>query len=131
MATAHIKAVDAICRNCGDKTMSASAAYFRKALYVSQPGKFWFGIFGDKGFYYGNVGNNHFRLVALAVALEFQGEGYGFMILCRLIQRCEEQGLREITFRTHKCGKALNWWRKQGAEVVGVKGDDYEMRLIV
>lgn len=111
--------------------MNSSAAYFRKALYVSQPGKFWYGVFGGCAFYYGNVARDHFRLVAIAVDQENQGKGYGGMVLSRLMQRCQERGLKEITFRTHKEGKALGWWLRQGAQVVGSKDSDYEMRLVL
>ena len=109
--------------------MSSSGAYFRKALYVSQPGKFWYGMFLSCAFYYGNVAKDHFRLVAIAVDSDHQGFGFGSQMLVRIIQRCEEHGLHEITFRTHKLGKALDWWKKQGAVIVGSKGEDYEMKI--
>lgn len=109
--------------------MTNSGAYFRKALYVSQPGKFWYGMFLSCAFYYGNVANDHFRLVAIAVDKDHQGFGLGTMMLTRIIQRCEENNIPAITFRTHKLGKALEWWKKQGAVIVGDKGEDYEMRI--
>lgn len=109
--------------------MNSSAAYFRKALYVSQPSKFWYGMFLTCAFYYGNVAKDHFRLVALAVDSDHQGFGFGSMMLLRIIKRCEENGLHRITFRTHKLGKALSWWLKQGARIVGSKDGDYEMLI--
>ena len=86
-AYALIKQVDEICKNCGDKSMSQSGAYFRKALYVSQPGKFWYGIALNCAFYYGNVARDHFRLVAIAVDQDHQGFGFGSMLLTKIIQR--------------------------------------------
>lgn len=111
--------------------MSQSGAYFRKALYVSQPGKFWYGIALNCAFYYGNVARDHFRLVAIAVDQDHQGFGFGSMLLTKIIQRCQENSIPAITFRTHKRGKALEWWKKQGAEIVGSKGEDYEMRILL
>lgn len=128
-AIALIKQVDEICRNCGDKSMTNCGAYFRKALYVSQPGKFWYGMFLNCAFYYGNVAKDHFRLVAIAVDTDHQGFGLGTMMLTRIMQRCEENNIPAITFRTHKLGEALEWWKKQGAVIVGSKGEDYEMRI--
>jgi hypothetical protein len=53
------------------------------------------------------------------------------MMLTRIMQRCEENNIHAITFRTHKLGKALEWWKNQGAEIVGDKGEDYEMRILL
>ena len=125
-ASALIETVDEICRNCGDKSMTGS---FRRALFVSNDGKFWYGIFLNCAFYYGFVAKDHFRLIAIAVDEKHQGLGFGSMMLTRIIQRCEEHGLHLITFRTHKHGKALEWWKKQGAAIVGDNGEDFEMRM--
>ena len=75
-AIALIRQVDEICKHCGDKSMTNSGAYFRKALYVSQPGKFWYGMFLSCAFYYGNVAKDHFRLVAIAVDEDHHGFGF-------------------------------------------------------
>ena len=109
--------------------MNGSAAYFRRALFVSCGGKFWYGLFLNCAFYYGYVAQDHFRLIAIAVDEEHQGLGFGSMMLTRIMKRCEENNIPAITFRTHKLGKALEWWKKQGAVIVGDKGLDYEMRI--
>lgn len=109
--------------------MKASASYFRRALFVSYAGKFWYGCFLDCAFYYGYVASDHFRLIAIAVDTDHQGFGFGSMMLTRIIQRCEENNVPAITFRTHKLGKAFEWWKKQGAVIVCDKGEDYEMRI--
>lgn len=124
------KAVDAICRSCGDKTMTSSSAYMRAARYHN-PQKFYLDILDGKGFLYGLVCKQHFRLIAIATAEQYQRSGVASYLLSKLYERCEQDGLMKITFRTHKHGEALKFWQKNGAVIVGQKADDYEMEIVM
>ncbi len=130
MSDMQDKAVDLICRNCGDKTMASSSAYMRTARYHN-PDKFWLELIEGKGFVYGLRCKRHFRLIAIAVAKDFQRSGIASYLLSKVFERCWADGLGEITFRTHKHGEALKFWQKNGAFIVGEKGEDYEMKIVL
>lgn len=40
-----------------------------------------------------------------------------------------EAGVDTLTFRTSMYEDAQHFWLKQGAKIMDVKGDDYEMQL--
>lgn len=124
------KAIASIARDCGDDTMKESASYIQTARYFGGE-KFRCYLFGDKAFYYGIRGKAHFRLIAIAVRKEFQKSGVATALLSHIILMCEREHLGSITLRTHKHGKALPFWTKMGAVIVGEKGDDYEMKIVL
>lgn len=122
--------VDRICRDCGDKTMMQSSVYLRAARYFAGD-KFVCETFNDQGFYYGIRNKRSFRLIAIAVSRASQGQGLGAQMICRIIELCENSGLYEITLRTHKDGKAVAFWKKMGAVIVGERDSDYEMKIFL
>ncbi len=40
-------------------------------------------------------------------------------------------GIQTFKFRTNINERAINFWQRQGARIVGLKGDDYEMELTI
>lgn len=110
--------------------MASSSAYMRTARYHN-PDKFWLELIDGKAFVYGLRCRKHFRLIAIAVSQECQRNGIASYLLSKVYERCERDGLEEITFRTHKHGEALKFWQKNGAFVVGEKGEDYEMKIVL
>lgn len=108
--------------------MMACSAYFRCARYFGKE-KFLCRIIPRKAFYYGIENKSSFRLIGIAVAESEQGNGIGTDLVCELMQKCYGKGLRKITLRTHKSGKAVGFWKTMGAVVTGEKGEDYEMAI--
>lgn len=124
------EAVEFICRNCGDKHMIQSSTYLRAARYFAG-NKFVCEVFNNHGFYYGIKNKTTFRLIAIAVLKSEQGKGLASSMMCRIVECCERHGLKAITLRTQKSGSALRFWLKWGAVIVGEKGDDYEMKIVL
>lgn len=110
--------------------MAQSSAYMRTARYHN-PEKFWLCIIPEKGFLYGLRCQHHFRLIAIAVVKESQGTGVATCLLQKLYELCDKYDLGQITFRTHKHGSAINFWKKNGAAIIGEKGEDYEMKIVL
>ena len=123
--------VDRICRDCGDKTMRNSYNYMRRARYFIAADQFDLQVFGETGFYFGVKNKTSYRLIAIAVRHADQGKGFGALMLASLIERCVEFGYDRITLRAHKQGEAVEFWKKMGADIVGEKGDDYEMKITI
>ena len=115
-----------ICHNCGSEAMKGAYNYFRCAKFYS---KWWCEIYDDKGFYFATVARNHARLIAIAVRNEHKGQGLGREILYRLLRRLSGAGLDTLTFRTPMNEEAQYFWLKQGAKIMDVKGNDYEMQI--
>lgn len=112
--------------NCGSASVKSTYPFFRRAMYY---GKWWCELYGDKGFYFATVARNHIRLIAIAVRKEYRGQGLGRKILFRLLQRLSGAGLDTLTFRTPMNEEAQHFWLKQGAKIMDVKGNDYEMQI--
>lgn len=108
--------------------MKASASYMSVVRHYGGE-KFWCQTLGDNAFYYGVRGKEHFRLIAIAVKEDCHGKGMATALLTHLFEKCAKEDIKTITLRTHKGGKALNFWKKIGAKIIGEKGDDYEMRI--
>lgn len=121
-----------ICYNCGSKTAKQSYNYFRKINYVTK-GKVWSKVWSKDGlpiaFYYANRCKNHIRLIEIAVISEYQRNGIGRKILSRLLLQMKESGIDTLTFRTPINESAQHFWLKMGANIIDVKGNDYEMEL--
>lgn len=103
----------------------------RRARYYSAANQFDLRMFGEIGFYYGVRNKTSYRLVAIAVIEPMQNNGFGAYMLADLIERCSRFGFEKITLRTYKNGRAVRFWEKMGAVIVGEKGDDYEMKMVL
>lgn len=122
--------IKGICSDCGDPTMMASASYVDTARFFGKE-KFYVDFLEEKAFAYGIVNKRHFRLIAIAVREQHQGTGLAQVLLAQIAALCFERGLSKITLRTHKGGRALHFWLRQGARVVGENGEDYEMEIVL
>lgn len=119
-----------ICYHCGSPVSKAAYNYFRTAFHYSGE-KVWAERLGDSAFYFATRGQNHVRLIEIAVREECQGHGLGREVLFRLLSRMKKCGLHKLTFRTPIVEEAANFWLHVGARIVGLKGDDYEMEITI
>lgn len=117
-----------ICFNCNSKTMKDSFSYIG-LMYYRFPKNIVAEIFGNKAFYVVSKAKNHWRLIGIAINKDFQNQGLGKMTLKRLLERMKKDGVNTLTFRTNQYENAANFWLSQGSEIVGVKGNDFEMKL--
>lgn len=86
--------------------------------------------YGGQGFYFATKAKSHARLIEIAVRDEYKGRGVGKLLLYRLLARMKADGLHKLTFRTPMNESAHNFWLKQGAKIIDVKGNDYVMEII-
>lgn len=123
------KLIHDICYNCGSVSVKNAYPYFRRMLYNS-PDTFWCEVLDDgKAFYIANKAKQHVRLIAIAVKQDYQGKRFGEEALFRLLSRVTQAGLDTLTFRTSQHESAQYFWLKQGAKIMDVKGEDYEMQI--
>ena len=120
--------VKAICYGCDSASMKHSFQFLRTSMWQSGA-RYISELLDDVGFYAATRCKNHMRLTAIAVKAGNQGSGIGRILLERLKQRARQFGLDTITFRTSQTEDALRWWLNRGADIGGVKGDDFEMTL--
>lgn len=117
-----------ICYNCGSASVKGTYPFFRRMMYYSQ-GNYWCEILDDKAFYFASRARKHVRLIAIAVKQEHQLQKIGEKVLFRLLQRVSLAGLDTLTLRTSMHENGQYFWLKQGARIMDVKGDDYEMEI--
>ena len=127
-------AVKDICYNCGSPVSKRSYNYFRRMHYVTG-GKVWSKVWSKDGapagFYYASRCRDHVRLIEIAVRSEYQGQGIGRMMLRDLLSTMKTHGLYKLTFRTPIDEPAANFWLHVGAEITGLKDNDYEMQITI
>ena len=119
-----------ICYDCGSRVSKAAYNYFRTALHYS-PDKVWAEMLDDKAMYFATRAKSHVRLIEIAVRTSEQGNGIGKMVLFRLLSRMKAANIYKLTFRTPIDEGAWKFWLHVGAQVVDVKGSDYEMQLLI
>lgn len=117
-----------IVKNCGSKNVKSTYSYLDVVNYHSKD-KFKCEILDDCAFFAGTMAKNHFRLIETAVKEDSQRKGYGSAIMIRMKKLCKENNLSKITLRTSKKETALAFFKKHGAEIIGEKGEDYEMEI--
>ena len=117
-----------IAKGCGSKNVKSTYSYLDVMNYHSN-GKFKCEIIDDCAFFAGLVAKHHFRLIETAVKEEYQGKGYGSLIIMRMKRLCIKNNLSKITLRTSKEETAVNFFRKYGGVIVGEKKNDYEMEI--
>ena len=117
-----------ICYNCGSPSSRKTYAYFRTALHYS-PDKVWSEILVGNALYFATRAVNHVRLIEIAVHRDIQGQGVGRKVLFRLLSAMKRAGLYKLTFRTPIDEEAPNFWLHMGAQITGLKDQDYEMKL--
>lgn len=119
-----------ISKSCGSIALKDASGYLQFIKYHSGE-KFWGFSVDEIGFLYGTFCKKHFRLMEIAVKKESQNKGYGSFMLSMLFEECAKRGINAITLRTSRDETAHLWYRKLGAEYVGTKENDYEMRFTV
>lgn len=117
-----------ICFSCNSKSMKNCYSYIR-AAYYHFPKDIVAEICGNKAFYVVSKAKNHWRLIGIAINKDFQNQGLGKNTLKRLLERMKKDGVNTLTFRTNQNENAANFWLSQGSEIVGIKGNDFEMKL--
>ena len=117
-----------ICYNCGSSSSRKTYAYFRSALHYNRD-KVWCGIFDNRAMYFAIRCREHVRLIEIAVHKDAQGQGVGRKVLFRLLSAMKRAGLYKLTFRTPIDEEAPNFWLHMGAQITGLKDQDYEMEL--
>lgn len=117
-----------ICYNCGSPSSRKTYAYFRSALHYNRD-KVWCEIFDNRAMYFAIRCREHVRLIEIAVHKDAQGQGVGRKVLFRLLSAMKRAGLYKLTFRTPIDEEAPNFWLHMGAQITGLKDQDYEMEL--
>ena len=117
-----------IVSRCGSKNVKTTYSYLDVLNFYSK-NKFFCAIIDDCCFFAGSFGKGHFRLVEMAVIEEQQKMGYGKAMMILMKQICRNKGAEKITLRTSKNEKAINFFKKQNAKVIGEIKNDYEMEI--
>ena len=128
LSRADIPVIEGMIRDCGDCRVSLEYPFVRSAFFYGNcAGE----ALGDIGFYLCRCGGRTIRLYFLVVRGRYHGMGHGKTLLRMLMQKAITGGAKAITMRTAIDGPAIGFWLKYGAEIVGLKGDDYELVMKV
>lgn len=120
-----------ICYSCGSYSMKQTYVYIRRAIHLASTSgtKVVYETDGT-AFYLATVARTHLRLIALAVSRCSQGKGVGTAAVSRLKAIALGMGKHRITLRTSMAERGKDFWLRQRARIVGVKGSDFEMELV-
>lgn len=126
-----VKLLERLCKESGSASVAKEAAYIRRAIWLTKdkPQNLWCEIYDNLGFYMCTQCKSHVRGILTVVHKEHQGKGLGKIINDRRLQRMYKEGIDTFKFRTNINEKAIDFWVRQGAKIVGLKGNDYEMEL--
>ena len=126
-----IRLLERICRESGSVSVAKHAAFLRTAVWHTEehPENLWCEILNDVAFYMCTRCRNHVRGVDTVVMEKYHGRGWGKLLNDRRLARMKAEGIPLFKFRTNRDDSALGFWLKQGAQIVDVRGDDYEMEL--
>lgn len=138
------KAVKEICFGCWSKVAKDSYNYIKRMNVVTK-GRVWektickvlhiqvdqegVNVTIPGAFYYASVCREHIRLIEIAVRSDFQGKGLGRVMLYDLLEYAKRKGKHRMTFRTPMREKAPEFWLHMGANIIGTKGNDFEMEI--
>lgn len=120
----------AIAKESGSAILEKETGYLDRAKFFGGK-QFVSEMLGDFAFYAGTIGKKHFRLIEIAVKQSEQGKGYGRLMMFRIIALCRKRGLNKITLRTNRTENAVNFYKRFGGEITGIKGEDYEMEILI
>lgn len=123
----NVKALQSIGKCSGSKRVKSTVSYLGFAQYYSK--LFWAERYEDIAFYAGTFAKHHFNLLELAVKEDEQGNGVGRAVVHRMKTVCKNRGIHVIRLRTAIDETAIEFWLKQGAEIVGLKNEDYVLEI--
>ena len=119
-----------ICKNCNSKSVRTGEAYLHACPWRNGD-KFVTYVFDDVAFLAGVMNKTHFRLIEFAVLTEYQGQSYGSKMMWFLKNLCRKNNFEKITFRCAKDERAVEFYLKHGAKILGEKQNDYEMEIYI
>ncbi len=118
-----------VCCNCDSPVSKKSYSYIDYMQHCLPAEKIYCECYGEQGFFFATKAKAHARLIEIAVRNEYKGKGLGKQLLYRLLQRMKKDGIFKLTFRTPIDEPAQDFWLHQGAQIVGLKDNDYVMEL--
>lgn len=71
----------------------------------------------------------HIRGILTVVREDMHRKGLGRLINSHRLLMMKQVGIDTFKFRTNQNEEAINFWLAQGAKIVDVNGNDYEMEL--
>ena len=119
-----------VAKNCGSAAVKSAPSYLSTLRYWSGD-RFLCITVDGVSFLGGSFTKKHFRLAEIAVEMEQQKKGYGKLLLKLLQSECIKRNIHKITLRTAQAETAYQWYLNQGAQIVGLNKDDYEMEFIL
>ena len=121
-----------IAKKCGSATTRKNVRYLRAINYFNKGDDchFYCEFFDDVAFVAFTINDTHIRLYEIAVVQEQQGKGYGRFMFRRLEKIAKLKDIHKITLRVAKDSKAVNFYKRNGAKIVGSIGEDYKMEKI-
>ena len=126
-----IRLLESICRNSGSPSVKKEAAYIRRAIYLTKdkPQNLWCWIYNDCAFYMCTRCKKHIRGILTVVRADMHRKGLGRLVNNHRLVMMTRAGIDTFKFRTNQNEEAVKFWTAQGARIVDVNGNDYEMEL--
>lgn len=126
-----IRLLEDICRKSGSPSVAKERTYTSRAIYLTKdkPDNLWCYIYNDCAFYMCTRCSKHIRLIFTVVREDMHRKGLGKLINNHMLRKMKQAGIDTVTFRTNQNEDALKFWLAQGATIVGVNGNDFEMKL--
>lgn len=125
-----VELIKRVSKNCGSASVIDAPNYARAIKHWSKS-RFYVMTVDNAAYCFGSFSNNHFRLAEIAVEKQYQKQGIGKLMLSIVMAECQRRGVHKITLRTSRAERAYKWYLNNGAQVVGINDDDYEMEFIL
>lgn len=122
--------VKRVSKKCGSAAVKSAPSFLSTLKHWSGK-QFWGFTVDGVAFCYGAFAKKHFRLAEIAVEEEHQSAGYGRFMMSVLMAECAKRNIHRITLRTSMEETAYEWYLKQGAQIVGLNKNDYEMEFVI
>jgi GNAT superfamily N-acetyltransferase len=126
-----LESLKVICRKTGSARLKQTFEYLRFLFYRSEPNKIISEFIPETAYYVATICKNHIRLVDIGVTQENQKKGIGKYLLNRVIMIASKLGKSKVTLRTSQYETSYIFYQKFGFQIVGAKGEDLEMELIL
>lgn len=113
-------------KSCKKEVSSLGVARFHNREH---PEKVLAYAYGDIAYYLCFLRRNYCRGLFTIVRQDMHRKGIGRLINNHRLLMMKNYGIDTFRFRTNQNEDALKFWLAQGAQIVGVKGNDFEMEL--